>query len=189
MRIKPQWWIGVAVFLAYSGWVLSAWLWRDVDYREIASESNLMVAVTQPLAIAALALAIFNTWAGWWAATVFERPRLSAPWVLALLLFAMLGFIAATLCSTDYSGISLHHLGLIAAATLLVGFCEEMVTRGILLVSLRGSLRSEAWVWFASSAIFGLLHATNAFSALAHWPSCKSCWPSASAAASTCCVA
>jgi uncharacterized protein len=163
MRIKPRWWIGILVFLAYAAWVMAAWLWRDVDYRVIASESNLVVAVIQPLGIAAVLLAIFNTWAGWWRATVFERPRLRRPALLALLLLSMLGFVTAMLWTTDYTTVTLRHLGLLAAATLLVGFCEEMVSRGILLVSLRGSLRSEAWAWFGSSALFGLLHATNAF--------------------------
>jgi membrane protease YdiL (CAAX protease family) len=163
MRIKPRWWIGVVILVAYAAWVMGVWIWRDVDYREIATESNLVMAVIQPLGIAALLLAIFNTWAGWWRATLFEATRLRRPALLAVLLLSMLAFIATTLWATDFRVISLRHVGLIAAAVLLVGFCEEMVTRGILLVSLRGSLRSEAWAWFGSSALFGLLHATNAF--------------------------
>ena len=163
MRIKPRWWIGIVVLLAYAAWVMAAWIWRGVDYRQIASETSLVQAVIQPLGIAAVLLAVFNSWAGWWRATLFETHRVRRPLLLAVLLLAMLGFIAATLGSTDFTAITLRHLALVAVATLLVGFCEEMVSRGILLVSLRGSLRSEAWVWFVSSAMFGLLHATNAF--------------------------
>ncbi len=163
MRIKPRWWIGIVVFLAYAAWVMAAWIWRGVDYRQIASETSLVQAVIQPLGIAAVLLAVFNSWAGWWRATLFETPRVRRPLLLAALLLDMLGFIAATLGSTDFTAITLRHLALVAVATLLVGFCEEMVSRGILLVSLRGSLRSEAWVWFVSGAMFGLLHATNAF--------------------------
>lgn len=40
MRIKPRWWIGVVVFLAYSAWVTAVWIWRGIDYRDIASEST-----------------------------------------------------------------------------------------------------------------------------------------------------
>ena len=163
MRIKPRWWIGIVVLLAYAAWVMAAWIWRGVDYRQIASETSLVQAVIQPLGIAAVLLAVFNSWAGWWRATLFETHRVRRPLLLAVLLLAMLGFIAATLGSTDFAAITLRHLALVAVATLLVGFCEEMVSRGILLVSLRGSLRSEAWVWFVSGAMFGLLHATNAF--------------------------
>ena len=163
MRIKPRWWIGIVVLLAYAAWVMAAWIWRGVDYRQIASETSLVQAVIQPLGIAAVLLAVFNSWAGWWRATLFETHRVRRPLLLAVLLLAMLGFIAATLGSTDFAAITLRHLALVAVTTLLVGFCEEMVSRGILLVSLRGSLRSEAWVWFVSGAMFGLLHATNAF--------------------------
>ncbi|MET0289072.1 MAG: CPBP family intramembrane glutamic endopeptidase, partial [Pseudoxanthomonas sp.] len=152
----------LAVF-AYSAWVMAVWIWRGVDYREIASEANLMLAVIQPLGIAAILLSIFNTWAGWWRATLFETPRLRRPVLRVVLLLPMMLFIAITLWTTDFTAIPMHHLALIAAATLLVGFCEEMTTRGILLVALRGSCRSEAWIWFGSSAMFGLLHATNGF--------------------------
>ncbi|MEN5202970.1 CPBP family intramembrane glutamic endopeptidase [Stenotrophomonas sp. TWI700] len=57
----------------------------------------------------------------------------------------------------------MRHLWLMGAGTLLVGFCEEMTTRGVLLVALRGSTRSEAWAWFGSCESFGLLHATSGF--------------------------
>lgn len=163
MRIKPRWWIGVVVFLAYSTWVTSVWIWRGIDYRDIASESTLVSAVIQPLGIAAVLLTIFNTWAGWWRLTLFETSRLRRPMLFLLLLVPMLAFITALIWTTDYRGTSTRHLWLIAAGTLLVGFCEEMTTRGVLLVALRGSTRSEAWAWFGSCALFGLLHATNGF--------------------------
>ena len=70
MRIKPRWWIGIVVLLAYAAWVMAAWIWRGVDYRQIASETSLVQAVIQPLGIAAVLLAVFNSWAGWWRATL-----------------------------------------------------------------------------------------------------------------------
>ncbi len=162
MRLQPAWWIGVLVFLAYAAWVAGYWLATGVDYRELATEQILWRGVIQPLGIAAIELALFNGLGGWWSPTLAERPRLRRPWLLGLLLLAMLGFIGSGLIVTDWAGIGIRHLAILAAAMLLVGFCEEMVTRGILLVSLRGSLRSEGQVWFWSSLLFGLLHATNA---------------------------
>lgn len=162
MRIQPRWWIGVAVFLAYAGWVMSAWTYLDIDYASLATQSNLMWAVIMPLGIAANALSVFNTLAGWWPQTLRE-PQLRKPKFLAVLLLLIAGFICLNFYATDWAAIGLAHTLVLAGAMLLVGFCEEMVTRGVLLVSLRGSLRSEAWVWFYSTLLFGLLHATNAF--------------------------
>lgn len=162
MRIRPRWWIGVVAVVAYAAWVTGVWLWRDIDYRAIADAPHLVPGVIQPLGVAAVALALFVTWAGWWRATLVETPRLHRPWLLAALLLAMLGFIATMLATTDFGGIAPRHLALLATATLLVGFCEEMLTRGVALVALRGSLRSEVAAWFASTALFGLLHASNA---------------------------
>jgi membrane protease YdiL (CAAX protease family) len=54
--------------------------------------------------------------------------------------------------------------GLLAAilvAGVLVGFCEEVLFRGILLRSLRNGTRAEAWCVLWSSVIFGLFHLSN----------------------------
>lgn len=163
MRIKPRWWIGVLIVVAYAAWVMGVWIYHGIDYLTIGAEANLVRGVIQPLGIAAVLLAAFNAYAGWWRATLFEVPRVSRPWFLVVLLLAMLGFIGVSMAVTDWAAVGARHLMILAAATLLVGFCEEMLTRGVLLVSLRGSLKSEAWVWFASTGMFGLMHATNAF--------------------------
>lgn len=45
---------------------------------------------------------------------------------------------------------------------LLVGFTEELTTRGLPVVGLRSRLQ-EAWVWFLSSALFAAMHLVNIF--------------------------
>jgi uncharacterized protein len=52
---------------------------------------------------------------------------------------------------------------LLIAGGALVGFNEEVLTRGILVVGWRGSTPNEAWVWFWPTLLFGLLHLPNAF--------------------------
>lgn len=163
MRVKPRWWVGVAIVVMYSAWVAGFWVYHGIDYLTIGTEENLIRGVVVPLGIAAGLLAAFNSYAGWWRATFFEAPRISRPGLLAVLLLMMLGFIGASVIVTDWMAIAFRHLAVLAVATLLVGFCEEMLTRGVLLVALRGSMRSEAWTWFWSTTVFGLLHATNAF--------------------------
>ena len=48
-----------------------------------------------------------------------------------------------------------------AAAGVLVGFCEEVLFRGIVLRALRNGTRPEAWAVLASAVCFGLFHLTN----------------------------
>jgi uncharacterized protein len=43
---------------------------------------------------------------------------------------------------------------------LLVGFCEEITYRGLLLTSLRSKL-SDGWVCILTSVIFGLIHGSH----------------------------
>ena len=53
-------------------------------------------------------------------------------------------------------------LVMLAVGCALVGFSEEFLTRGLMIVGFRGTL-TEPWVWFLSSACFGLLHGLNVF--------------------------
>ena len=57
---------------------------------------------------------------------------------------------------------SAAHLVALAIGTLLVGFSEEMLTRGTGLVGPRGGF-SEVVAWALSCLLFGLIHALNAF--------------------------
>lgn len=162
MRIQPRLAIGLAIYLLYSAWVIAVWMYRGIDFRAIGTEAGLLVGVVQPLAVAAFALALWNSGAGWWRATLFDPERARRPVLFAIVAALMLGFIVATLGSVNFAAFAPSHLVVLAVATLLVGFCEEMVTRGVLLVSLRARVRSEARVWLLTSALFGLMHASNA---------------------------
>lgn len=161
-RLAPVTWMGVAALLAYSAWITGYWLVLGIDYRAMATESNLVDGIIVPLGVAAIAMALLNSWAGWWRVTLLEQPRVARPWLLVVLLVAMLGFIVAGLAQADWPGIGIRHLAILCVAMALVGFCEEMATRGILLASLRGSGHSEPLVWFWSCGLFGALHASNA---------------------------
>lgn len=60
----------------------------------------------------------------------------------------------------DLSGIGMNFFLLVLIGSLLVGFCEEMVTRDQLIVGLRGAY-TEPRVWFLSTLLFALLHLPN----------------------------
>lgn len=110
------------------------------------------------LIVGAIFLATTASMLGWWRPALFDRER-SARW--PILVPALMGVaLVINLASTDWGS---YDAGFVAASIvlLLVGFTEEMATRGLLLVGLRSRL-SEGWVWFVSSAFFALMHLTNA---------------------------
>ncbi len=60
------------------------------------------------------------------------------------------------------SALSGTYLLWLAVGTLLVGFNEEIVYRGLSVVAFRGAYK-EVYVWLATSILFGLLHGANVF--------------------------
>ena len=63
--------------------------------------------------------------------------------------------------SIDFRAAKARLLPWLLVGTLLVGFAEEMVTRGVLVVGFRQAGWNELAVWLGSSILFGLLHAIN----------------------------
>lgn len=133
-----------------------------VPYPEIfASTENVWrgVVVVQivDLVIAVGALTLL----GWWRPALWERARSPHRWLIIAPALA-LGTTLVRFSSTDWASIPLDFLLATGLTVVLVGFNEEMFTRGILIVGFRGSVR-EVWVWLASAALFGLMHLSTFF--------------------------
>ncbi|WP_313811271.1 CPBP family intramembrane glutamic endopeptidase [Glutamicibacter sp.] len=161
LRVRPRIWIGLAVFAGYDILVSAVQHASGIAYPDLGvSGLNLFLGAGVSLIVAALFLAVTATCLGWWRPALFEQ-RHSVRWPIfipALMAAALL----INLVSVDWAS---YDLGFFAASIvlLLVGFVEEMATRGLLIVGLRSRL-SEGWVWFFSSAVFALMHLENALS-------------------------
>lgn len=103
------------------------------------------------------------TWLGWWHPVMVEDRPSSPSWTMWAVLVIMVCVIITGLAATDWSALTAGHIALLALAGVLVGFNEETLTRGILIVAFRGSMRSEVWVCICATLLFGLLHLSNAF--------------------------
>jgi uncharacterized protein len=161
-RASPSVVLAVVAIVAYL-FVLTALAFTfPVKYTQIAdSPHNLLFGVVIPVGTGGLVLCGLATWWGWWRPALYEGRRFGPTWALispALLVLAYL----LNLGTTNFARLTLGFLLLAALGTLLVGFSEELLMRGLVLVGLRGSL-SEGWVWLATSAVFGLLHGINYF--------------------------
>ncbi|MGX5695655.1 CPBP family glutamic-type intramembrane protease [Agromyces soli] len=158
LRVRPRVWIGLAVWAAYVAIIFIVQQLVGIPMPEWGVDgSSLFLGAGLSLIVGTIFLAITASLLGWWRPALFDR-RHSVRWpifVPALMAAALL----LNLASTDWAS---YDAGFFAASIvlILVGFTEEMATRGLLLVGLRGRL-GEGWVWFISSAAFALMHLMN----------------------------
>ena len=160
MRVAPRPAIAVGVFVAYAAIVTVMSLVGGVDYDEIGdTTANVRDAIVIPIGVGAVFLAATTTWLGWWRPALFEARRAGSRWMLAVPVFILLAALTAA-ATFDWDSPRTDVLPLLAVGVLLVGFSEELLTRGLIIVGMRGALK-EPMVWFVSSLLFGLLHALN----------------------------
>lgn len=167
-RVRPRVWIGLVIYIAYVAVVFGVQQLSGVAYTDYGkSGANLFLGAGLSLIVGAILLAITTTILGWWRPALFDRHRSAHTWpIIAPAIMAVALLI--NLISVDWGSYG----GAFLAASivlLLVGFTEELATRGLLLVALRSRL-SEVWVWFLTSALFALMHLVNVFSGQAIGP-------------------
>lgn len=163
MRVKPSAPAAIAAILGYMVVVFAVWAITDLEYDEVGDTvENVKKGIVLSIGVGALYLVVVTTALGWWKPAIHEPRRVGSRWMWLIPALLLLGAIA-NLASTKWGeidGVATYALWL-AIGTLLVGFSEELLTRGIAIVGGRGSMH-EKWVWVFSGVIFGLLHAPNA---------------------------
>jgi membrane protease YdiL (CAAX protease family) len=149
--------LAVALYLS-CGFILRL-IVGGVDYDDLAdSNHSILLGILLPAGVGSLVLIAFVKRLGWGRQVFAEAPvRPTSWWAIPGLLVLCIAILLAT---TEWAQWQATTLALLLPATLLVGFGEELMVRGLLLVSLRGSL-SERWVWFLTSLTFGLIHGVN----------------------------
>lgn len=162
LRVRPRVWIGLAIYVGYVALVFIVGRLFGIPYTDYGkSGSNLFLGAGLSLIAGAVFLAVTTTLIGWWRPALFDRHRSAHRWpIIAPIIMAIA--MLTNLGATDWASYD----GLFFAASLvllLVGFTEELTTRGILVVAFRSCL-SEVWVWLLTSALFGLMHLINAVS-------------------------
>ena len=159
MRVRPSVGLGIGIAVVYMAVFGGLFYASGVDYVEVAdTAANVRNAIVIPLAVAAVLLIIVTSVFGWWGPVLRDRRR-AGGWVIAVPIV----LVIAVLAGIDYQNLSELDSELvlwIGIAVALVGFCEELVYRGLVVVSFRSSLK-EVHVWLWSSVAFSLLHSIN----------------------------
>jgi membrane protease YdiL (CAAX protease family) len=153
--------VAIGIFLAYTALVAVMWKVTGTRYDALVeSRSTILRGIVLSIGVGALLLVVATTWLGWWQSALFEDDRSGPTWVLIVpVLFGVVALL--NIASIDFRAPNARLVPLILVGTLVVGFAEELATRGILVVGFREAGWSELAVWLVSSILFGLLHAIN----------------------------
>lgn len=159
-RVPPSLLVGIAPVVVFATIEVLRARPSD-DYEQVGlTVPSVLHALLVPEAIAAVALALVVTGIGWWRIATTDVRRGGPGWAAVAPALILLVEIAR-LVTVAWDGRPVAYFVLLGLATLLVGFFEETMARGVLLVGLRRRL-PELWVWMVSSAVFGCLHLLNA---------------------------
>ncbi|MFF2089305.1 CPBP family intramembrane glutamic endopeptidase [Paenibacillus sp. NPDC058174] len=161
LRVRPRVSWGVLGYFLYIAVFYAIFVLNGVDYRRLGeSEQTLLLWYVAPMSGGAvLAFAVVTIYR-WWRPSLVERRSLSR-WTMTLPIIMMVIAIVNMLIG-DFSHVtSLMWLYLIVGS-ILVGFNEEIIHRGQLIVALRSRF-GETGVWLLSSAMFGLFHLPDMF--------------------------
>jgi uncharacterized protein len=123
---------------------------------------NVIHGLLLPELITGGVIALIVTALGWWPIVWHDRKRGAPAWAwIAPLLALAIALLHLPIVRWGHQ--SSEYFLLLALGTLLVGFFEETMARGMLVAGFRARL-PELWVWLLSCAIFGSLHLLNALS-------------------------
>lgn len=166
LRVKPSVAIGLAIYAGYLAIFYATWAINGVDYPHIGEtveSAKLHYAMPTLLGSAFLVIAISAL--GWWRPVLFDRTRSGPGWAwIAPIFMAVVGISSfAIMKTTNISGalVMWSVLGGIG-----VGFGEEVITRGTMVVGLRSRF-TEGKVWLYSTLLFSALHIPNVLFGLA----------------------
>lgn len=160
-RLRPRVWLGIAAFLAYLAVFYTIWIVNGIDYARVGeSEETLLKWYVAPLSGGLVIILIVVSVFGWWRPSLKEKRPLSG---FALVLPAVMASVAiVNFIFGDHSTVTPTMWLYLVVGSVLVGFNEEVIARGQLLVALRSRF-GETGVWFISTLLFSLLHLPNAF--------------------------
>lgn len=161
VRIRPAVWPGVLVYVVYLLVFYAAFILVGIDYGHIGKNADTLLAWLLPPTLAGLVVAVLSpSILGWWRPALSEQRQLPRWAICVPILVAAVA--VGNMVFGDYSTVTPLMWACLIGGCLMVGFNEEMIHRGMLVVALR-SRYGEIMVWFLSSTMFALFHLPNIF--------------------------
>lgn len=154
--------IAVLAVAAYLLVVALIWRRNGVRYDALAeSRDSVIRGIVVPMGVGSVLLAVVTSVLGWWGPALTQSPRSGPTWALVvpvvLTVAAALGLTTIDWRSPKARTV----LPALAVGCLLVGFAEELGTRGLVLVGARESGFGELAAALLTMVVFSLVHAMN----------------------------
>lgn len=160
LRVRPRVWLGLTAFVAYLVVFYGIWIVNGIDYARIGeSEETLLKWYVAPLAGGLVVLLAIVSTFGWWRPSLRTRRLSRAAAVVPVIMAAV---AVLNLVFGEFSRVTVTMWIFLVIGSILVGFNEEVIARGQLMVALRSRF-GEMGVWFLSTFLFSLLHLPNLF--------------------------
>lgn len=155
----------LAIYLG-AGWVATMIAPDAVKADLLSSVSSVFFHLTFGLIVGAVVLIVFLSVTGWWRDLFGRQPIGGSRWMWTAVIIIVTP-IVLRLFGIDYSRYPSGVVALVFATGLLIGFVEEVLTRGIAVKMLRDAGHSEWVVAAVSSLVFAFMHSINLFSGAA----------------------
>jgi len=136
------------------------WIVNRVDYNRIGeSAETIKLWYALPTLFGCAFLVVAISVLGWWRLVLFDQSKSGPKWVW-ILPIAIAGIILNNFLGVQFSKLSFELLLWSTLGGIGVGFGEEMITRGSMIVGLRSRF-PESKVWLISTLLFSALHVPN----------------------------
>lgn len=164
LRFKPS---PKLAFIAYFSYLLvfyGIWIFNGIQYQHIGDTADTLLKwYVLPLAGGSIVLLLLTTLFGWWKPALFEtKEQLLKDKKILIAPIIMIAVSLIGLATKDFTNTTTLMWVYLIVGSLLVGFNEELVTRGILLSGFR-SRYGEKRSWLLSTTFFSLIHLPNGF--------------------------
>ena len=134
-----------------------------------STPSYVVVLLILPIFLGGVILVIFGASVGWLRG-LFARQAIGGRGWMWIAIVVVLLFNILRFASIDYGKAGFAWVLSWLLAGLLIGFAEEVLTRGYVVRIMRGAGHSEIAVALVSAALFALLHSVNLFTGQAIGP-------------------
>jgi uncharacterized protein len=161
LRVRPHVRWGVLGYFLYIAVFYGIFVLNGVDYPRIGeSEQTLLLWYVAPMSGGAVLAFTIVTIYGWWRPSLVERRSLSR-WTMTLPIIMTVIAIVNMLIA-DFTRVTPLMWLYLFVGSILVGFNEEMIHRGQLIVALRSRF-GETGVWLLSTGMFAVFHLPDMF--------------------------